>query len=103
MGGGRQVLVSNVTNSTADPYDSSRWGCLRKDGRDLIKTYRKDKERRSLKYSIVSNNKELQALDEKNTDYLLGKQSLLGQIPRVILGPTPKYSQYVGSYKLYLI
>lgn len=74
MGGGRQVLVSNVTNSSADPYDSSRWGCFRKDGRDLIETYRKDKERRTLKYSIVTNNKELKALDEKNTDYLLGKQ-----------------------------
>lgn len=70
LGGGRQVLVSNVTGTPSDPLDT--WSCIRKDGLNLIEAYKKDKQTRGLKYSLVSNNMELDELDVENTDYLLG-------------------------------
>ncbi|XP_050344281.1 alkaline phosphatase-like [Nymphalis io] len=70
MGGGRQGLVANVTGSPGDP--TSTWGCSRADGRDLIQEYRNNKQSRGLKYSVVSNNRELQNLNVNETDYLLG-------------------------------
>lgn len=70
MGGGRQGLVTNTTATPDDPIDS--WGCDRRDGRNLLKTYIEDKTKRGLKHSIVKNNKELQDLDIDNTDYLFG-------------------------------
>lgn len=70
LGGGRQTLVSNVTSTPTDPLDT--WSCRRNDGRDLIEEYIKDKEARELKYSVIKNNEELNNLNIKNTDYLLG-------------------------------
>ncbi|XP_032517990.2 alkaline phosphatase-like [Danaus plexippus] len=70
MGGGRQSLMQNVTETSSDPMNS--WTCSRRDGRDLIKVYKKDKEDRKLKYSVLSNNRDLKNLDVAETDYVLG-------------------------------
>ncbi|KAJ0176286.1 hypothetical protein K1T71_008460 [Dendrolimus kikuchii] len=70
LGGGRQVLVSNSSGSPADPLDT--WSCISKDGRNLINKYKEDKKSRGLKYSFVSNSKELKELNAAKTDYLLG-------------------------------
>ncbi|CAH0726766.1 unnamed protein product, partial [Brenthis ino] len=70
MGGGRQSLVPNTTGTSNDPLSS--WGCSRLDGKDLIRDYRENKQSRNLKYSVVSNNRELQDFDVNETDYLLG-------------------------------
>lgn len=70
MGGGRQCLVSNVTDSPADPVDS--WSCYSKDGRDLIRDWANEKQKRQLKHAVVTNNDELSKLDHKNTDYVMG-------------------------------
>ncbi|XP_012218324.2 alkaline phosphatase [Linepithema humile] len=70
MGGGRQVMKSNVSAGEFDPID--RWACYRKDGRDLIDDWIKDKSRRNLAYSVIQNNDELSRVDADSVDYLLG-------------------------------
>lgn len=70
MGGGRQCLVSNVTDSPEDPID--RWACSSKDGRDLIRDWTLDKQKRKLSHAVVTNNEELEYLDHADTDYVLG-------------------------------
>ncbi|XP_029169020.1 alkaline phosphatase-like [Nylanderia fulva] len=70
MGGGRQVLKSNVSAGEFDPIDS--WACYRQDGRDLIADWTRDKSSRNLTYSVIQNNEELSRLDVDNVDYLLG-------------------------------
>lgn len=71
MGGGRQCLVSNVLDTPDDPID--KWACSSSDGRDLIRDWNSDKEKRKLRYATVSNNDELERLDAGNVDYVLGK------------------------------
>ncbi|CAB3227872.1 unnamed protein product [Arctia plantaginis] len=71
MGGGKQSLVTNVTKTPDDPLDDL-WGCLRKDGRNLIQDYKDDKSRRGLNYRVVTDNEELKNLNIENTDYLFG-------------------------------
>lgn len=70
MGGGRQCLQTNVTDSEADPIDT--WSCRRKDNKDLIKTWADDKLKRSLKYKLVENTGSLLAADTTEADYVLG-------------------------------
>lgn len=70
MGGGRQCLVSNVTNTPENPLDS--WSCYSQDGRDLIRDWASDKERRSLRHAVVTNNEELNNLSHKNVEYVMG-------------------------------
>lgn len=70
MGGGRQMLKSNVSGGEFDPIDA--WACYRQDGRDLIAEWTRDKSGRNLAYSVVQNNEELSRLDIDNVDYLLG-------------------------------
>lgn len=74
MGGGRQCLVSKVNGSNHDPID--KWACYSDDGRDLIKEWSEDKEKRHLKHAVVQNNAELDNLDTENTDYVLGMCSI---------------------------
>lgn len=71
MGGGRQCLVSNVTNSPADPVDT--WSCYSTDGRNLIHDWHVDKQQRKLRHAIVQNNSDLNNLNTNNVDYVLGK------------------------------
>ena len=68
MGGGRQVLMTNVTGTEKDPLDE--WAGRRKDGRDLIDDWKKDKSDK--KAIVVQNNEELSAVNFEDTDYLLG-------------------------------
>ncbi|XP_011148617.1 alkaline phosphatase isoform X1 [Harpegnathos saltator] len=70
MGGGRQMMKSNVNASKFDPVDT--WACYRRDGRDLIDEWMKDKSDRMLAWNVVQNNEELFRLDVNNVDYLLG-------------------------------
>lgn len=70
MGGGRQCLVSNVSDTSADPIDD--WSCISADGRDLIRDWGLDKGNRKLKHATVTNNEELEKLDVENVDYVLG-------------------------------
>ncbi|KAI5643224.1 alkaline phosphatase domain-containing protein [Phthorimaea operculella] len=71
MGGGRQCLVYNSTSTETDPVDNV-WGCVRKDGRNLIQDYINDKTNRKLKHKVVFNNKDLHGLNVNDTDYLMG-------------------------------
>lgn len=73
MGGGRQCLLSNVSDTPADPID--RWSCVSADGRDLIRDWASDKEKRKLHHATVTNNEELERLNVENVDYVLGKSS----------------------------
>ncbi|XP_063828779.1 alkaline phosphatase isoform X2 [Ostrinia nubilalis] len=66
LGGGRNTLAASPNGST------NAWDCARRDGRNLIEEYKKDKESRGLKYSVVMNNGELQNFNENETDYLMG-------------------------------
>lgn len=70
MGGGRQCLQSNVTDSDADPIDT--WSCRRKDNRDLIKVWTDDKKSRNLKHKLVENTGSLLSGDTAEADYVLG-------------------------------
>lgn len=70
MGGGRQCLQSNVSDTPEDPVD--HWACYSTDGRDLIQDWRADKAERKLSHSVVQNNQQLRDMDVENTDYLLG-------------------------------
>lgn len=70
MGGGRQVMKSNVTAGESDPIDN--WACYRQDGRDLIDKWKQDKESKKLSFSVVENNEQLSKVDANKVDYLLG-------------------------------
>lgn len=72
MGGGRQCLVANVTNSKDDPVDT--WSCYSKDGRDLIHDWKNQKQLEKKKYAFVQNSEELFNVNAENVDYLLGKR-----------------------------
>lgn len=63
-------MKSNVSAGEFDPVDT--WACYRRDGRDLIDKWMKDKSDRMLAHSVVQNNEELSRLDTDNVDYLLG-------------------------------
>ncbi|KOC68544.1 Alkaline phosphatase, tissue-nonspecific isozyme [Habropoda laboriosa] len=70
MGGGRQMMKSNATGTEFDPVDA--WAGQRKDGRDLIEEWKRDKVSRKLSFDIVQNNEELSRVNVKKVDYLLG-------------------------------
>ncbi|KAK2577199.1 hypothetical protein KPH14_003350 [Odynerus spinipes] len=70
MGGGRQMLRSNVNAGKYDPIDT--WACYSTDGRDLIKDWARDKRSRKLSFSVVENNEQLSKVDTRKVDYLLG-------------------------------
>lgn len=71
MGGGRQCLVSNVTDTPSDPIDM--WSCVAKDGRNLIHKWAEDKRERRLPFAVVQNNGELAKIaDDNMAEYVLG-------------------------------
>ncbi|XP_005186059.1 alkaline phosphatase [Musca domestica] len=70
MGGGRQMLVSNVTDSEADPIDT--WSCKSNDGRDLIQQWANIKAANNEAAVVVQNSGELDAINAQDTDYVLG-------------------------------
>lgn len=70
MGGGRQMLVSGVADSPADPIDT--WSCNSKDGRDLIQEWSNIKTSRDQAHIVVQNTGELEAINPSDMDYILG-------------------------------
>ncbi|KAM8721071.1 hypothetical protein ACLKA7_007017 [Drosophila subpalustris] len=70
MGGGRQMLVSNVSGTDADPLDT--WAGHSADGRNLIRDWAQYKANQGVSHAVVQNNAELRNLDGQNTDYVLG-------------------------------
>ncbi|XP_063985258.1 alkaline phosphatase-like isoform X2 [Diachasmimorpha longicaudata] len=70
MGGGRQMLKSNVTGTKSDPIDT--WACYSSDGRDLLSDWQNDKAERNLRYKLVQNTNELRNVDAAEVDYLMG-------------------------------
>ncbi|KAH8357899.1 hypothetical protein KR200_009114 [Drosophila serrata] len=70
MGGGRQMLVSNVSHSDADPLDT--WASKSADGRDLIRDWGRKKEAAGEAHAVIQNNRELWNLNGQEVDYLLG-------------------------------
>lgn len=70
LGGGRQVLQSNVKGTESDPIDN--WACYSKDGRDLIEDWKKDKESINATYAFVQNREELSRVNPVKTEFLLG-------------------------------
>ncbi|VVC93410.1 unnamed protein product [Leptidea sinapis] len=69
LGGGRQSLIQNATGTPSDPI--SAWACSRRDGRNLIQEYIKNKQTSNLNYKVVSTTGELESVGSE-TDYLLG-------------------------------
>lgn len=69
MGGGRQVLQSNVEGTSTDPIDT--WSCYSTDGRDLIADWKSNKEKNGASYSFVSNTHELENVDV-TSEFVLG-------------------------------
>lgn len=71
LGGGRSNFLP-VRKEDEIPLDAKEMG-KREDEKNLIIAWNEDKKARGLKYKYVSNRKEFDAIDPKNTDYLLGK------------------------------
>lgn len=69
MGGGRQMLQSNVSGNSRDPVDT--WACYSQDGRDLVTKWTVDKKAKGKTYAVISNTKQLVQLDHK-TNFVLG-------------------------------
>lgn len=70
MGGGRQMLLADVTGTEEDPID--KWAGRRVDGLNLISTWMEDKKSRNASYRVVKNTEQLLKVDVKVTDFLLG-------------------------------
>ncbi|XP_057320789.1 alkaline phosphatase-like [Microplitis mediator] len=70
MGGGRQMLKSNVTGTKIDPIDT--WACYSSDGRNLIEDWARDKALKNARHQVVQNNKQLRAVDPDDVDFLMG-------------------------------
>lgn len=70
MGGGRQMLQTNVSESKIDPID--HWAGRRGDGRNLINDWVADKKNKKVTYRVVQNSEELKSVNYDETDYLLG-------------------------------
>lgn len=70
MGGGRQMLQSNVSDTPEDPIDT--WSCKSKDGRDLIQKWRDIKSGHNQAHIVVQNSGELDNLNPAEVDYILG-------------------------------
>ncbi|XP_066946237.1 alkaline phosphatase-like [Macrobrachium rosenbergii] len=70
MGGGRQEMGSPKTDITED-------NCKRSDGMNLVRDWINHKEENGKSYAYVTTTRELQSIDTKNTEYILG---LFGEI-----------------------
>lgn len=70
MGGGRQMLISNVTGTDRDPLDT--WAGHSADGRNLMQDWAQHKFDQGQSHAVIQNNGELRYLDTANVDYVLG-------------------------------
>lgn len=71
LGGGRRHWLPKVAQDPEQPTDEGR----RLDGRNLIDDWIRDKKKRNIKAEYVWNNSQLDKIDAKNVDYLLGKSN----------------------------
>lgn len=71
MGGGRQMLISNVSGTAVDPID--KWACQSHDGRNLLLEWENRKKSLGQKGIIVENRMELSEIGYKeDIDFVLG-------------------------------
>lgn len=70
MGGGRQMLQTNVNVTEVDPID--KWSGRRKDGRNLISDWIADKTKKKVTFSVVQTNEELRNVNYEETEFLFG-------------------------------
>lgn len=70
MGGGRQCLMSNAKGTKGDPLD--KFACQRKDGRNLIKTWKQERIKRCQKYAVVGNRAQLKRINPR-TEFVMGE------------------------------
>lgn len=68
MGGGRRHLISTITK---DPEEDEREG-RRLDGRNLVEDWLRDKKRQGLQAEYVWNKRQLERVNTKTLDHLLG-------------------------------
>lgn len=67
MGGGSRTFVPETER------DKHRKLGARKDGKNLIKEWTKDKESRGARSQVIYDYKELKSVNPDNVDYLLGE------------------------------
>lgn len=71
MGGGRQMLVSDVIGSEADPLDT--WACQSHDGRNLMLDWKNQRKTLEQRAKVVENRLELADIGKSDDiDFLLG-------------------------------
>lgn len=71
MGGGRQMLISDVLDTIDDPLDT--WACQSHDGRNLMLEWEELKKSLGQKGKVVENRNELNEIGNKHdVDYVLG-------------------------------
>lgn len=68
LGGGRRHWLPKVAQDPEQPTDEGR----RLDGRNLIDDWIRDKKKRNIKAEYVWNKGQLDKIDTKNVDHLLG-------------------------------
>lgn len=68
MGGGRRHWLPKVAQDPEQPTDEGR----RLDGRNLIDDWIRDKKKRNIRAEYVWNKGQLDKIDAKNVDQLLG-------------------------------
>lgn len=70
MGGGRQMLVSNVTGTVEDPLDT--WAGKSEDGRNLIEKWSQIKTANNEAHVVVQNTAELRNINPSQVDFIMG-------------------------------
>lgn len=71
MGGGRQMLISDVEGTPADPLDT--WACRSQDGRNLLLEWQERKRMLGQRGKVVQNRIELsEIVSTENVDFVLG-------------------------------
>lgn len=70
MGGGRRHWLPKVARDPEQVSDEGR----RLDGRNLIEEWLRDKKKRNLKGEYVWNKQQMDSIDPRRTDYLLGER-----------------------------
>lgn len=69
LGGGRRHWLPKVAQDPEQPTDEGR----RLDGRNLIDDWIRDKKKRNIRAEYVWNKGQMDRIDSKNVDHLLGK------------------------------
>lgn len=51
----------------------SKWTCVREDGRDLVEEWKTNKRQEGVRYAYVNNTEQLQNINPRKVDHLLGR------------------------------